>query len=82
MTGLIPIIGPIWANGLNGRVAAMAEEANLPVTITAQMSANIAFDFLVPPMNNYNLTDHPPSFHRRILRGTFAEKTQLIVVDA
>ena len=48
MIGLIPIIGPIWANSLSGRVAMMAEEADIPTTLQAQMTANIAFDFLVP----------------------------------
>ena len=45
--GLIPIIGPIWANSLSGRVIRMAEEADIPATLTAQMTTNIALDFLV-----------------------------------
>lgn len=45
--GLIPVIGPIWANSLSGRVIKMAEEADIPATLTAKMSANITFDFLV-----------------------------------
>jgi Domain of unknown function (DUF4112) len=58
MVGLIPIIGPIWANSLSGRVVAMAEEAELPATLTAKMSANIAFDFLVsiPSSSSSQLT--------------------------
>jgi len=47
MIGLIPIIGPIWANSLSGRVVRMAEEADIPPTLQAQMTVNIAFDFLV-----------------------------------
>jgi hypothetical protein len=46
--GLIPIIGPMWANSLSGRVVRMAEDADIPATLEAQMAANIAFDFLVP----------------------------------
>ena len=50
--GLIPVIGPIWANSLSGRVIKMAEEADIPATLTAKMSANITFDFLVlPPLH-------------------------------
>ena len=48
MIGLIPVIGPIWANSLSGRLVIMAEEADIPPTLQAQMTANIAFDFLVP----------------------------------
>jgi len=47
MKGLIPIIGPIWANSLSGRVIRMAEEAEIPATLVAQMTANITFDFIV-----------------------------------
>jgi len=44
---LIPIVGPIWANSLSGRVMRMAEDADIPATLQAQMAANISFDFLV-----------------------------------
>ena len=47
MIVLIPIIGPIWANALNGRIIKMAEEAEIPATLVTEMTANIAFDFLV-----------------------------------
>jgi hypothetical protein len=50
IVGIIPFIGPICANLLSGRVVRMAEEADLPATLTAKMSANIAFDFLVMPL--------------------------------
>jgi hypothetical protein len=48
MIGLIPVIGPMWANSLSGRVVIMAEEADIPAILQAQMTANVAFDFLVP----------------------------------
>jgi len=41
------MIGPWWASTLSGRVATMAEEADIPATLVTQMTANIAFDFLV-----------------------------------
>ena len=44
---LIPILGPIWANSLSGRVIRMAEDADIPATLQAKMTANITFDFLV-----------------------------------
>lgn len=49
--GLIPIIGPIWANSLSGRVIKIAEEADIPATLTAKMTANITFDFLVSTLH-------------------------------
>ena len=51
--GLIPIIGPIWANSLSGRVIKMAEEADIPATLTAKMTANITFDFLVRTLPSF-----------------------------
>jgi len=44
---LIPVIGPIWANSLSGRVVRMAEDADIPAALQAQMTANITFDLLV-----------------------------------
>jgi hypothetical protein len=32
---------------LSGRVVRMAEEADIPASLQAQMAANLAFDFLV-----------------------------------
>lgn len=56
MIGLIPIIGPMWANGLSLRVARIAEEADIPTTLQAQMAANIAFDFLVTAFFHHQLS--------------------------
>jgi hypothetical protein len=71
MVGLIPIIGPVWANSLSGRVVNMAEEADLPATLSAKMSANIAFDFLVsipsPSSSPVDVVDYPSTFRRRVI---------------
>jgi hypothetical protein len=67
---IIPIIGPIWANSLSGRVVRMAEEADIPATLTAQMTANITFDLLVRYLSNAFLTvDIPSTLHRRLIRS-------------
>ena len=60
--GLIPIIGPIWANSLSGRVIKMAEEADIPATLTAKMTANITFDFLVRTLPSLRSSPFP-NFH-------------------
>jgi hypothetical protein len=71
IVGIIPFIGPICANLLSGRVVRMAEEADLPATLTAKMSANIAFDFLVTPLHSQFLNqDFSSAFYRCSLRGT------------
>jgi hypothetical protein len=70
IVGIIPFIGPICANLLSGRVVRMAEEADLPATLTAKMSANITFDFLVIPFHSQFLNqDLPPALYRCSLRG-------------
>lgn len=51
----------------------MAEEADIPATLLAQMTANIAFDFLVhhlSSLNSFTIADFPPSIHRGIIPST------------
>jgi hypothetical protein len=62
MIGLIPFIGPICAYTLSGRVIRMAEEANIPATLQAEMTANTGFDFLVsiPLLNSLIQISLPP----------------------
>jgi len=52
---LIPFIGPIWANSLSARVIRIAEDADIPATLEAQMTANITFGFLVHSTWMYGL---------------------------
>ena len=48
----------------------MAEEADIPTTLTAKMTANIAFDLLVPGYFQERLiVDIPTSIRRSAIRG-------------
>jgi len=48
----------------------MAEEAGIPATLQAQMTANIAFDFLVSNPHSTSYQDFPSALYWCSLRGT------------